>query len=90
MAILTNQQQTAFENIVGKEEIARNEQFLPFPQCFLPNQITVSTFIHMGYHAIRIPHTSKPYSSIGTTVWSKSLTCQSIGRLRERVWTKTE
>ena len=30
-------QQTAFENIVGKEEIARNEQFL-LPQCFLLNQ----------------------------------------------------
>ena len=36
------QQQTAFENIVGKEEIAHNEQFLLFPQCFLLNQITVS------------------------------------------------
>ena len=36
-----NQQQTAFENIVGKEEIARNEQFLLFPQCFLLNQIPV-------------------------------------------------
>ena len=34
----THQQQTAFENIVGKEEIARNEQFLLFPQCFLLNQ----------------------------------------------------
>ena len=22
------------ENILGKEEIARYEQFLPFPQCF--------------------------------------------------------
>ena len=27
------------ENIVEKEETARNEQFLLFPQCFLPNQI---------------------------------------------------
>ena len=36
-----HQQQTAFENIVGKEEIARNEQFLLFPQCFLLNQIIV-------------------------------------------------
>ena len=26
---------TAVENIVGKGEIARYEQFLPFPQCFL-------------------------------------------------------
>ena len=42
-----NQQQTAFENIVGKEEIARSKQFLLFPQCFLPNQIIVVTFINI-------------------------------------------
>ena len=36
-----HQQQTAFENIMGKEEIARNEQFLLFPECFLLNQIIV-------------------------------------------------
>ena len=41
-----HQQQTAFENIVGKGEIALNEQFLLFPQCFLPNQIIVSPFVH--------------------------------------------
>ena len=29
-----------------KGEIARNEQFLLFPQCFLLNQITVSPFVH--------------------------------------------
>ena len=40
-----HQQQTAFENIVGKEEIARNKQFLLFPQCFLLNQIIVSPFV---------------------------------------------
>ena len=39
-----HQQRTAFENIVGKGEIAHNEQFLLFPQCFLPNQIIVSLF----------------------------------------------
>ena len=39
-------QQTGFENIVGKGEIARNEQFLLFPQCFLLNQIIVSPFVH--------------------------------------------
>ena len=32
-----HQQQTAFENSMGKKEIARNEQFLLFPQCFLLN-----------------------------------------------------
>ena len=40
-----HQQQTAFENIVGKEEIARIKQFLLFPQCFLLNQIIVSPFV---------------------------------------------
>ena len=41
------QHQTAFENIVGKGEIALNAQFLLFPQCFLLNQITVSSFVHI-------------------------------------------
>ena len=40
-------EQTAFENIVGKGEIARNEQFLLFPQCFQLNQITVSPYVHI-------------------------------------------
>ena len=42
-----HQQQTAYENIVGKEEIARYEQFLLFPQRFLLNQKTVSPFVHI-------------------------------------------
>ena len=42
-----HQHYTAFENIVGKGEIACNEQFLFFPQCFLVNQIIVSPFIHI-------------------------------------------
>ena len=42
-----HQQQTAFENIVGKEEIAHNEQFLLFPQCFLLNQKMVSPFVNI-------------------------------------------
>ena len=41
-----HQQQTAFENIVGKEEIACNEQFL-FPQCFLLNQKIVSPYVNI-------------------------------------------
>ena len=32
---------------MGKEEIAHNEQFLLFPQCFQHNQITVSAFAHI-------------------------------------------
>ena len=40
---------TAFENIVGIEEIAQDEQFLLFPQCFLLNLIPViiSPFVHI-------------------------------------------
>ena len=43
-----HQQQTTFENIVGKGEIAHNEQFLLFSQCFKLNQITVSPFVHIS------------------------------------------
>ena len=47
MLLLTHQHQTAFENVVGKGEIAHNEQFLLFLQCFLLNQIIVSPFVHI-------------------------------------------
>ena len=40
-----HRQQTAFENIVGKEEIARNKQFLLFPQCSLLDHKIVSPFV---------------------------------------------
>ena len=42
-----HQQQIAFENIVGKGEIARNEQFLLFPQIFQLNQTAASPFVHI-------------------------------------------
>ena len=45
--LLTHQQQTAFEKIVGKGEIARDEQHLLCPQCFLLNQMIVSPFVHI-------------------------------------------
>ena len=43
---------TTFENIVGKGEIARNKQFLRFPQCFLLNQIIASPgiFPYVSYY----------------------------------------
>ena len=40
-----HQQLTIFENIMGKGEIACNEQFLPFPKCFLRYQIIVSAVV---------------------------------------------
>ena len=42
-----HQQQTVFENIVGKGETAHNKQYLLFPQCFLLNLITISLFAHI-------------------------------------------
>ena len=45
--VSTHQQQTAFENIVGKGEIAHNEQFLLFSQCSLLKQIIVCLFVHI-------------------------------------------
>ena len=51
--VLTHQEHTAFENIVGKGEIARYEQFLLSPQCFLLKQIFVSPFVHI-FHFISL------------------------------------
>ena len=42
-----HQQPTAFENTVGKEKNARNEQFLLIPQCFLLNQKITSSFVNI-------------------------------------------
>ena len=42
-----HQHKTAFENIVGKGEIAPNKLFLLFPQCFLLNQIIVCPFVNI-------------------------------------------
>ena len=44
---MTHQQQTVFENIAGKGEIAHNKQFLLFPQCFLLSEIIVSPYVHI-------------------------------------------
>ena len=46
-AHLTHQQQTALENIMQKEEIAHDEQFLLIPQCFLLKQKIVSPFVNI-------------------------------------------
>ena len=44
---LTCLQYKPFENTVGKGEIARNELFLLFPQCFLPFLRTFRHFIEI-------------------------------------------
>ena len=59
-----HQQQTAYEN-VGKEEIAGNEQFLFFPQCFLLSQIIISLFVHI-FDSISLFATELKKPKIGT------------------------
>ena len=44
---MTHQQQTAFENIVGKGEIDCYKQFLLLPQCLLLNLVIVSLCVHL-------------------------------------------
>ena len=43
-----HQQQTAFENIVGKEEIPRNEQFSPFPTMFSTHSDNCIPIVHIS------------------------------------------
>ena len=43
--VLPRLQHKSFENTVGKGEIARNEQFLLFPRCFLPIMQNFLTFL---------------------------------------------
>ena len=40
-------QQTTFENIVTKGEIAQNEQFLLLPQCFQPFLVIIPTIMEI-------------------------------------------
>ena len=58
--------QAAFENTVGKGEIARNEQFLLFPQCFLTFW---RTFFH--FHKIKNcrPQTISVWKRLKFVVW---------------------
>ena len=70
-----HEQQTAFENIVGKEETARNEQFLLFPQCFLLNQITAFPFVHIfdiiSLYAAELEYPILPYKIKGEMLSTK-------------------
>ena len=55
-----------FENILGKGEIARNEQFLFFPQCFLPVWITCCHFRKIWNRRLQTPSVWK---SLKFVVW---------------------
>ena len=81
MLILMHQEQTAFENIVGKGEIACNKQFLLFPQCFLLNQISVSPFVHI-FDILSLFVVELEESKIGISgnglIWSQQKCCHLV------------
>ena len=57
-----------FENTVGKGEIARNEQFLLFPQCFLPVWRTFSHFHQIENCRLQ---TLSVWKSLKFVVWER-------------------
>ena len=61
-------QYKSFENTVGKGEIARNEQFLLFPQCFLP---ILRTFHHFHQLLNRRLQTLSIWKSLKFVVWER-------------------
>ena len=66
--VFTCLQYKSFEDTVGKGEIVHKEQFLLFPQCFLP---IWRTFCH--FHQIRNCRlqTLLVWKSLKTVVWEK-------------------
>ena len=82
---MTHQQQTVFENIVGKGEIARNQQFLLFPHGFQLNQITVSPFVHI-FNIISLFAVEFEEPKIGTS--GKGLTTQKKKAFETSVYSR--
>ena len=91
-----------FENIVGKEEIAHNEQFLLFQQCSLLDQKIVSPFVKIFeiicLFAAELEEPKEPMWGKGLmTAWSRPLNpfphndafwCPWETSLLKRLWEK--
>ena len=73
-------QYRSFENTVGKGEIARYEQFLLFPQCFLSFRTTFCHFYQLYKCRLR---TLSIWKSLKFVVWervNKTNKCKQYGR----------
>ena len=66
--VFTCLQYKSFEITVGKGEIARHEQFLLFPQCFLPSWRPLCIF-----HSIKDCHlqTLSVWTSLKFVIWER-------------------
>ena len=86
-----NASTTVFENIVGKAEIARNEQFLLFPQRFLLNQMFYPhlfiflksyLYLRLNWKSLKLAYQVKGRNCRGC--WhalSRALICRMVGRV---------
>ena len=82
-------QYTSFENSVGKEEIARNEQFLLFPQCFLvlenfllfPLNLKLSFANSFSLQNSRICRFGKGYAPLGLSMTHSFCYYRNNGKL---------
>ena len=68
-------QYKSFENTVGKGEIARNEQFLLFPQCFLYFQ---RTFPHFHQNQNCRLQTLSVWETLKIVVWERVKNCRYV------------
>ena len=59
----------SFENSEGKGELARHEQFLLFPQCFLPFQRTLPRFHELQTCPLQ---TLSVWESLKFVVWERN------------------
>ena len=75
----------AFENTMGKGEIARNEQFLLFPQCFHPIWISLCHFRQIWNCRLQ---TLSVWKSVKFLVWKKvkRLACFKHNHLLQEHW----
>ena len=66
--VFTCLQYKSFENTAGKGEIARNEQFLLFPQCFVSGWII---FCHFHQFKIVVCKLFSVWKSLKFVVWER-------------------
>ena len=66
---------------MGKGEIARNEQFLLFPQCFLLNQTIACPFIHI-FHILSLFAADSEEPKIGKSGEGLMHLCDSLYQVK--------
>ena len=80
--VFTCLQYKSFENTVGKGEIALNEQFLLFPQCFLPIGRTFSHFHQIWNCRLQI---LSVWKNLKFVVWER-VNCHGLSSDRIKPW----